>query len=75
MAEVSREPVFLDAESPPWFPDPTQFGAEGLIAYGGDLSPERLLLAYRSGVFPWYGEGYLPMWWSPDPRGHFTPEH
>lgn len=45
--------------------------AEGLVAVGGDLSPARLLLAYRRGVFPWYGE-YLPvMWWSPDPRAVF----
>ncbi|MBL8751268.1 MAG: leucyl/phenylalanyl-tRNA--protein transferase [Planctomycetes bacterium] len=56
------------------FPDPQQFDREGLVAIGGDLRPERLLLAYRSGIFPWYAEGYVPMWWSPDPRAVVTPE-
>lgn len=40
----------------------------GLLAVGGDLSSARLLHAYRSGIFPWFGQGQLPMWWSPDPR-------
>jgi leucyl/phenylalanyl-tRNA--protein transferase len=40
----------------------------GLLAAGGDLSPERLLQAYRHGIFPWYGEGEPILWWSPDPR-------
>ena len=40
---------------------------DGLLAMGGDLSPERLLLAYRNGIFPWF-EGVTPLWWSPDPR-------
>lgn len=40
---------------------------DGLLAIGGDLSPERLLLAYRSGIFPWY-EGEHILWWCPDPR-------
>ncbi len=40
----------------------------GLLAAGGDLSPERLLAAYRSGIFPWYSEGQPILWWSPDPR-------
>lgn len=41
---------------------------DGLLAVGGDLSAERLLLAYRLGIFPWYGEGMPILWWSPDPR-------
>lgn len=41
---------------------------DGLLAIGGDLSEERLLLAYRSGIFPWYNEGDPILWWSPDPR-------
>ena len=41
---------------------------EGLLAIGGDLSTERLLLAYRSGIFPWYNEEEPICWWSPDPR-------
>lgn len=40
----------------------------GLLAVGGDLSPERLLDAYRRGIFPWYSEGEPILWWSPDPR-------
>lgn len=40
---------------------------DGLLAMGGDLSPERLLLAYKNGIFPWY-EGEYILWWSPDPR-------
>ncbi len=43
----------------------------GLVAVGGDLRPERLLEAYRRGVFPWYDEGGPVMWWSPDPRAIF----
>src|SRR5260370_36773715 len=43
----------------------------GLVAIGGDLRPERLLQAYRCGVFPWYGEGEPVCWWSPDPRAIF----
>jgi leucyl/phenylalanyl-tRNA--protein transferase len=40
----------------------------GLLAVGGDLSPERLIAAYREGIFPWYGDGEPILWWSPDPR-------
>ena len=49
------------------FPSPDQ-AEEGLVAVGGDLSPERLLLAYRSGIFPWYDDGLPILWHSPDPR-------
>lgn len=45
----------------------------GLVAAGGDLSPERLLLAYRRGIFPWYEEGQPILWWSPDPRAVLFP--
>lgn len=41
---------------------------DGILAIGGDLSPERLILAYQSGIFPWYNEGEPILWWSPDPR-------
>ena len=40
----------------------------GLLAAGGDLSPERILAAYRRGIFPWFGAGQPILWWSPDPR-------
>lgn len=49
------------------FPPVRYAEPDGLLAMGGDLSPERLLLAYRSGIFPWY-EGRDILWWSPDPR-------
>jgi leucyl/phenylalanyl-tRNA--protein transferase len=49
------------------FPPP-ELAEAGLLAIGGDLSPERLLLAYASGIFPWYGEGEPILWHSPDPR-------
>lgn len=62
-----RQPVFLRGAADP-FPDPREFDHEGLLAIGGELSTERLVAAYRAGIFPWYGEDYLPMWWSPDPR-------
>jgi len=52
------------------FPPVTQALREpdGLLAAGGDLGPERLLYAYRNGIFPWYDEGQPLLWWSPDPR-------
>ncbi len=52
------------------FPDPCQALAEpnGLLAFGGDLSPQRLLAAYALGIFPWFSEGEPILWWSPDPR-------
>jgi len=50
------------------FPDVSEADDEGLLAVGGDLSPERLLLAYKSGIFPWFDEDEVILWWSPDPR-------
>jgi leucyl/phenylalanyl-tRNA--protein transferase len=50
------------------FPDPRRASAEGLVAWGGDLSPARLLSAYRQGIFPWYNADNPILWWSPDPR-------
>lgn len=50
------------------FPNVENANEDGLLAVGGDLSPERLLLAYRSGIFPWFNEDTLILWWSPDPR-------
>jgi leucyl/phenylalanyl-tRNA--protein transferase len=50
------------------FPDPAQAEEDGLLAIGGGLEPERLLLAYRNGIFPWYEEGLPILWHSPDPR-------
>ena len=50
------------------FPPPQLARRDGLLAVGGDLSEERLLTAYRNGIFPWYQEGEPLLWWSPDPR-------
>ncbi|MEO6596866.1 MAG: leucyl/phenylalanyl-tRNA--protein transferase [Planctomycetota bacterium] len=75
MRSPRPEPWFLAADDPVRFPDPLRFDREGLVAIGGDLRPERLLAAYASGIFPWYAEGYVPMWWSPDPRALLDPEH
>ncbi|SHG51475.1 leucyl/phenylalanyl-tRNA--protein transferase [Flagellimonas flava] len=50
------------------FPSVSQANEDGLLAVGGDLSPERLLLAYKNGIFPWFNDDALILWWSPDPR-------
>ncbi|MDX2189326.1 MAG: leucyl/phenylalanyl-tRNA--protein transferase [Bacteroidota bacterium] len=51
-----------------WFPHPDEAEPDGLLAVGGDLSVDRLLLAYKSGIFPWFDEDSPILWWSPDPR-------
>lgn len=56
------------------FPSVEMATDEGIVAIGGDLGVERLLLAYRSGIFPWYSEGDPIVWWSPDPRFVLFPE-
>ncbi len=61
-------PALLSSSEPESFPDPELFDDEGLVAVGGDLSEQRLLCGYRSGIFPWYSAGYPPLWWSPNPR-------
>ena len=60
-------PVYLLSEALK-FPHPCFASQEGLLAVGGDLSPGRLLSAYRQGIFPWFSEGEPILWWSPDPR-------
>jgi len=65
----------------PWLPQEPIFPAlekalaepNGLLAAGGDLSPQRLLAAYRRGIFPWYSTGEPILWWSPDPRMVLVP--
>lgn len=52
----------------PIFPDPALADKDGLLAVGGDLSPQRLLAAYALGIFPWYSDNSPILWWSPDPR-------
>ncbi len=61
-------PMLIPPGGPLLFPDPTTTDDEGLLAVGGDLSAERLLLAYDHGIFPWHDVGLPPLWWSPDPR-------
>jgi len=63
-------------DAPEWFPPLEQALEEpaGLLAAGGDLSPQRLLAAYRRGIFPWYSPGQPVLWWSPDPRAVLFPE-
>lgn len=56
-----------------WFPHPNNAMEDGLLAIGGDLSIERLLLAYRSGIFPWYNDE-TPLWWHPNPRFVLFPQ-
>lgn len=65
-------PVLLDREL--WFPPADTAHESGLLAIGGDLSPERLLLAYSLGIFPWYNPGEPILWWSPDPRCVLFPD-
>ncbi|WP_282075101.1 leucyl/phenylalanyl-tRNA--protein transferase [Maribacter aquivivus] len=56
------------------FPPVDSANVEGLLAVGGDLSPERLLLAYQSGIFPWFDNDSIILWWSPDPRMILYPD-
>ena len=56
------------------FPDPHLAEPDGLLAVGGDLSPERLWLAYHHGIFPWFEEENPILWWSPDPRMVLWPD-
>jgi len=60
-------PIFRLVEDPV-FPPPNYADPSGLLAVGGDLSSERLLEAYRAGIFPWYSDDQPILWWSPDPR-------
>ncbi len=66
-------PVFRLTERP-IFPPVELSEQNGLLAVGGDLSPERLLAAYAQGIFPWFGEDEPFLWWSPDPRLVLFPE-
>ncbi len=72
-----RRITWLSAhDAPEWFPPLEQALTEpaGLLAAGGDLSSERLVAAYRRGIFPWYAPGQPVLWWAPDPRTVLFPE-
>jgi len=56
------------------FPSVEEASKDGLLAIGGDLYPERLMLAYKRGIFPWFEVGQPILWWSPDPRFVLFPE-
>jgi leucyl/phenylalanyl-tRNA---protein transferase len=69
--------TWLDPASPPTYFPPVELALDepaGLLAAGGDLSPERLLAAYRQGIFPWYSDGEPVLWWCPDPREVLFPD-
>lgn len=67
-------PVFWLDDQSLEFPAPELATPEGILAVGGDLSPERLLEAYAGGIFPWFNEGDPILWWSPDPRFVLFPQ-
>lgn len=69
-------PYWINIHDPTDFPDVRLALTEpdGLLAVGGDLSVERLLAAYRNGIFPWYSEDQPILWWSPDPRAVLFPD-
>jgi leucyl/phenylalanyl-tRNA--protein transferase len=61
-------PIYLLPDDEILFPPPNLATAEGILAVGGDLSTERLIKAYKNGIFPWFNPGEPILWWSPDPR-------
>jgi leucyl/phenylalanyl-tRNA--protein transferase len=67
-------PIYWLKEQEINFPHPDNALPDGLLAAGGDLRPERLLLAYSWSIFPWYNEGDPILWWSPDPRFVLYPD-
>lgn len=74
---MTQYPVWLETEDSNYsFPDPGNALTDpnGLLAIGGDLSPERIVIAYLNGIFPWYSPGEPILWWSPDPRAVLFPE-
>ncbi len=66
--------IFLLTENLLSFPDPSLAEDNGLLAIGGELSPERLMLAYQKGIFPWYSEGEPICWYAPHERCVIFPE-
>jgi leucyl/phenylalanyl-tRNA--protein transferase len=73
---MTLQPIWITDDAPAHaFPDVdyAMIQPNGLLAVGGDLSPERLLHAYRQGIFPWFSEGQPILWWAPDPRAVLLP--
>lgn len=75
IAMIRNNHILFPHSPPDAFPDLEHALTEpnGLLAVGGDLRPERLLFAYRNGIFPWYSDGEPILWWSPDPRAVLFP--
>ncbi len=76
MTAMLLRPYWIDLDAPPTAFPRTEHALDepnGLLAAGGDLSPARLLAAYRRGIFPWYSEGQPILWWCPDPRAVLFP--
>ncbi|GAB4335075.1 MAG: leucyl/phenylalanyl-tRNA--protein transferase [Flammeovirgaceae bacterium] len=67
-------PFYLDIQNIQGFPPVELADRSGLLAVGGDLSPERLILAYSMGIFPWFNQNEPILWWSPNPRFILFPE-
>jgi len=65
--QTEKMPVYLLSDEL-IFPNPAMADQDGLLAVGGDLSPDRLILAYENGIFPWFSDESPILWWSPDPR-------
>jgi leucyl/phenylalanyl-tRNA---protein transferase len=65
--------IILD-ETAFYFPPVEEADEEGLLLIGGKVSPERVIEAYSKGIFPWYNDDSLPLWWSPDPRFVLFPD-
>jgi leucyl/phenylalanyl-tRNA--protein transferase len=73
-----RRPYWIPYHSPPHDFPPVEHALihpDGLLAVGGDLTPTRLMIAYRRGIFPWYSEEQPILWWSPSQRMVLFPEH
>ena len=68
-------PIFWLNDDDISFPNPELANPDGILAVGGDLTPERLLLAYRIGLFPWFNPEDPILWWSPDPRFILYPKN
>jgi leucyl/phenylalanyl-tRNA--protein transferase len=74
---MTLQPIWITEDAPPHaFPDVEYalLQPNGLLAVGGDLTPSRLLHAYRRGIFPWFSDGQPILWWAPDPRTVMFPE-
>ena len=57
------------------FPSPLEADQHGIVAFGGDLNPDRVFLAYQMGIFPWFENDNNLVWWSPDPRMVLFPKN